>query len=139
MRELSNRCRELHAMFHLNDTQRMIVSGAGGGADWLQEHLRHDYLAAWSNPIHHTNPALEDAGVRVMAMSRWNNYYAKGIEQARREYHSSGVYLDEIAYDRVTMLRTKRLLGPTGVVDHHCHTGAHCGSCAMNCKRPGYR
>ena len=30
------------------------------------------------------------------------------------------------------MLRTRRLLGAGGVVDHHCHTGAHCGSCAMN-------
>ena len=93
MRELSNRCKELHAMFMLNDTQRMIVNGAGGGADWLQEHLRQDYLAAWSNPIHHTSPAEQDAGVRVMAMSRWNNYYAAGIQQAKRDYHSDGVYL----------------------------------------------
>ena len=70
VRELSNRCHELHAMLMLNDTQRMIVDGVGGGADWLQEHLRQDYLAAWSNPIHHTSPAVQDAGVRVMAM-RW--------------------------------------------------------------------
>jgi hypothetical protein len=119
-------------MLHLNDTQQMIVPGNGGGADWLQEHLRNDYLAAWSNPIHHTSPALEDAGVRVMAMSRWNNYYSQGILQAQREYQAAGIYLDEIAYDRVTMLRAKRLLGAGGIVDHHCHIGAHCGSCAMN-------
>lgn len=64
-----------------------LVPGHGGGADWLQEHIRDGYLPAWSNPVHTTldtaavpnpdpleGPYLQDAGMRVKALSRWNNY-----------------------------------------------------------------
>ena len=29
----------------------LVPGGSGGGADWLQEHIRTGYLPAWSNPI----------------------------------------------------------------------------------------
>ena len=48
MRELSDRCTELFALVSLNES---FVPGNGGGADWLEEHLRTGYLAAWSNSI----------------------------------------------------------------------------------------
>ena len=37
--------------------------------------------------------------------------------------YTSGVYLDEIAYDRVTIMRTKAVLGDTKLIDHHCDIG----------------
>lgn len=68
------------------------------------------YLPAWSNPISNTlNTAtvpspdategerLQDAGVRVRALSRWNNYYVAGLRQIQRDYDADGIYLDEIA------------------------------------------
>jgi hypothetical protein len=79
MRELSDRCMELFPMISINET---LVPGSGGGADWLREHLRSGFLAAWSDPIDttHTYPPaqvpnpdpsegtrLQDAGVRVKA------------------------------------------------------------------------
>lgn len=44
MRELSDRCMELFPMISINET---LVQGPGGGADWLQEHLRQGYLPAY--------------------------------------------------------------------------------------------
>ena len=37
MRELSDRCTEYFPMLSFNET---LVPGHGGGADWLQEHIR---------------------------------------------------------------------------------------------------
>jgi hypothetical protein len=48
MRELSDRCTEYFPMLSFNET---LVPGGGGGADWLQEHIRTGYLPAWSNPV----------------------------------------------------------------------------------------
>ena len=31
---------------------------------------------------------LQDAAVRVKALSRWNNYYIKGIRQIMRDYYA---------------------------------------------------
>lgn len=72
------------------------------------------YLPAWSNPIvqppttpgapqvPNPDPAegnfLQDAGMRVVALSRWNNYYVAGLAQIQRDYAADGIYLDEIAY-----------------------------------------
>ena len=49
-----------------------------------------------------------------------------------RDFALDGIYLDEIAYDRVTMMRARKLLDARqGVIDHHSHTGAFCDSPAM--------
>jgi hypothetical protein len=42
MRELSDRCLEIFALVSLNES---FVSGVGGGADWLVEHLREGHGA----------------------------------------------------------------------------------------------
>lgn len=144
MRELSDRCKEYWAMLSFGGT---LVPGDGGGADWLQEHIRTGYLPAWSNPVsttpivnppHVPNPDpsegdyLQDAGMRVVALSRWNNYYIAGLRQVMRDYDADGIYLDEIAYDRTTMLRARKVLGDDGKIDHHAHIGAFSSSSATN-------
>ena len=142
----SDRCMELFPMISINET---FVPGTGGGADWLREHLRQGFLPAWSDPIdttilHKYPPAqvpnpdlsegarLQDAGVRVKALSRWNNYYVSGLRQIMRDYGCDGVYLDEIAYDRVTMLRARKVLGDSGTIDHHSDCGGFTKSPAIN-------
>jgi hypothetical protein len=147
MRELSDRCMEYFALATFNET--FSTNGADlhltGGADWLQEHLRSGYLPAWSNMIRHElntaevpNPdpqegsRLQDAAVRVKALSRWNNYYVAGIRQIMRDYSADGIYLDEIAYDRITMLRARKMLDNEGVIDHHSDCGGFSHSPAMN-------
>ncbi len=91
-----------------------LVPGGGGGGDWLQEHVRGGYLPAWSNPVAPAGNApgapavpdpdpsegplfLQDVGMRVVALSRWNNYYVAGLAQIKRDYGADGIYLDEIA------------------------------------------
>ena len=142
MRELSDRCREYWAMLSFGGT--LVPGDGGGGADWLQEHIRTGYLPAWSNPVP-TEPVpgvpnpdpdegayLQDAGMRVVALSRWNNFYVAGLRQVMRDYGANGIYLDEIAYDRTTMLRARKVLGDGGRIDHHAHIGAFAASSAMN-------
>jgi hypothetical protein len=131
MRELSNRCAETFAMLALDET---YVSGDGqSGADWLKEHVGSDFLAAWSTPIPIPNESfVMDAAMRVVALSRWNNFYVEGIQQMMRDFNLDGIYLDEIAYDRVTMMRMKKLLDQRdGVIDHHSDSGAFCDSPVM--------
>jgi len=59
MRELSNRCREVHALRMLNETYVLPVDPAApvaAGSDWLQEHLRSGFVRAWSNPVQNVYP-----------------------------------------------------------------------------------
>ena len=128
MRELSNRCRELWAMRALNETY--VTSGAPytdqpDGADWLKEHVQTDFIKAWSNPVQNLYPGSagpdqsvpqwlnddreQDAAIKVKALSRWNNYYVEGLRQLIDDTSYDGIYLDEIAYDRVTMLRSRKV------------------------------
>ena len=84
------------------------------------------YLPAWSNPIVQPPPTpgapqvpnpdpaegnfLQDAGMRVVALSRWNNYYVAGLAQIQRDYAADGIYLDEIACVFLLVARCFRIL-----------------------------
>ena len=114
VRELSNRSYETFAMRNLG--HEIYSPGKGGGYSWLQEHLRDDYIAAWFVP------ELKDAAVVNSGMSRWHNYYAEGINWLVRNVGIDGLYLDDVAFDRTTMKRVKRMLvqqGRPGIVDLH--------------------
>jgi hypothetical protein len=145
MRELSYKAREIWAMRSLNETfvtNPNPTQGVNGvGAPWLQEHLEGDYSVAWSTnkmtqPIDQSSDLWwgpqDDHAIQVKALSRWNNYYVQGNQQLQTDTNFDGIYLDEIAYDRVTMLRTKAVLGAERLIDHHCNSGAFCNSCAAN-------
>ena len=159
MRELSNRCDELFAMNAFNETLVLqpgtVDPGAlppvGHGADWLQEHLVTGYTPAWSNPVQNTYPGStetagiaagmekwvdhaheQDAAVKVKALSRWNNYYVEGLRQMVADFDFDGLYLDEIAYDRVTIMRAKAVLGADRLIDHHSDKGGFTPSPATN-------
>ena len=129
MRELSNACMEVFALRSLGET---YVDGNGGGSDWLQEHARDHYNPAWSTPVPVGNNYTMDAAMQDKALSRWNNYYVAGLQQMQRDFAMDGIYLDEIAYDRVTLLRARQVLGLNGLVDHHSDSGAFCRSPAIN-------
>eukprot|EP00747_Dinoflagellata_sp_TGD_P078072 gnl/TRDRNA2_/TRDRNA2_159884_c2_seq1.p1 gnl/TRDRNA2_/TRDRNA2_159884_c2~~gnl/TRDRNA2_/TRDRNA2_159884_c2_seq1.p1 ORF type:complete len:516 (-),score=82.86 gnl/TRDRNA2_/TRDRNA2_159884_c2_seq1:57-1496(-) len=121
MRELSNHASELWALRALNETFVWRDDPVGGGGDWLREHLRSGYSVAWATPLPATGFWSQqiDMAIRVKAMSRWNNYYVEGLQQMKKDYGCDGIYLDEIAYDRVTMRRAKSVLGERGLIDHH--------------------
>jgi len=87
MRELSNRAEETFAMRAMGEA---YVAGASGGADWLKEHVGSNFLSAWSTPIPGTSFVI-DAAMRVVALSRWNNYYVEGIQQMMRDFDLDGI------------------------------------------------
>ncbi|MBS1793833.1 MAG: hypothetical protein JSS81_08260 [Acidobacteria bacterium] len=114
VRELSNRSYEIFALRSLG--HEIFSPGRGGGFSWLQEHIGDDYIAAWFVP------ELKDAAMVNSGMSRWHNYYVEGMNWLVQNVGIDGIYLDDVAFDRVTMKRIKRVLtqnGHPGIVDLH--------------------
>lgn len=102
VRELSDRAPELPMLESLG--HEVISSGKGGGFSWLQEHLDGDYIAAWHVPEN------RDAAVINAGQSRWHNYYIEGLDWLARNMGIDGLYLDDVAYDRTTMKRVRKVL-----------------------------
>ncbi|MEI8097959.1 MAG: glycoside hydrolase domain-containing protein [Sediminibacterium sp.] len=114
IRELSNKAYEIPAMRSLG--HEIFSAGKGGGFSWLQEHLGTDYIAAWFVP------ELKDAAIVNSGMNRWHNYYVEGMNWLVQNVGIDGIYLDDVAFDRVTMKRIKRVLtqdGHPGILDLH--------------------
>ncbi len=114
VRELSNHAYET---FPLRSLGHEIYSpGKGGGFSWLQEHIVSDYIAAWFVP------EVKDAAIVNSGMSRWHNYYVEGMNWLVQNVGIDGIYLDDVAFDRITMKRIKRVLtkdGHPGIIDLH--------------------
>ncbi|TCV97469.1 hypothetical protein EC912_101481 [Luteibacter rhizovicinus] len=114
VRELSNRSPELPMLESLG--HEVISAGKGGGASWLQEHLDGDYIPAWYVP------EIRDAAVINAGQSRWHNYYIEGLDWVARNVGIDGLYLDDVAYDRTTMKRVRKVLDarrPHALIDLH--------------------
>jgi hypothetical protein len=114
VRELSNRAWELSALKSLG--HEVYSPGPGGGFSWLQEHSDTDYIAAWFVP------EIKDAALVNSGMSRWHNYYVEGMNWLVNNVGIDGIYLDDVAFDRITMKRIKRVLtqdGHPGIIDLH--------------------
>ena len=114
VRELSNHAYET---FPLRSLGHEIYSiGKGGGYSWLQEHVGEDYIPAWFVP------EIKDAAIVNSGMSRWHNYYVEGMNWLVNNVGIDGIYLDDVAFDRITMKRIKRVLthdGHPGIIDLH--------------------
>jgi len=114
VRELSDRAWELFPMRSLG--HEIYSPGKGGGFSWLQEHVGDDYIPAWFVP------EIKDAALINSGMSRWHNYYVEGMNWLTQHVGIDGIYLDDVAFDRVTMKRIKRVLtldGHPGIIDLH--------------------
>jgi hypothetical protein len=114
VRELSNRAYETYPMRSLG--HEIYSPGKGGGFSWLQEHIGEDYIAAWFVP------EIKDAALVNSGMSRWHNYYVEGMNWLTQNVGIDGIYLDDVAFDRVTMKGIKRVLtqdGHPGIIDLH--------------------
>lgn len=114
IRELSNRALELFALRSLG--HEIFSSGPGGGFSWLQEHLGSDYIAAWFVP------ELKDAAIINSGMSRWHNYYLEGLNWLVKNVGIDGLYIDDVAFDRTTMKRVRKILDrgrPGALIDLH--------------------
>ncbi|WP_245586280.1 glycoside hydrolase domain-containing protein [Olivibacter sitiensis] len=114
VREVSNRMYELYPLRSLG--HEVFSAGPGKGYSWLQEHLHDDYIAAWFVPYY------KDAAIINSGMNRWHNYYVEGMNWLVDHIGIDGIYLDDVAFDRVTMKRIKRVMtknGRPGLIDLH--------------------
>lgn len=114
VRELSDHAYETAALRSLG--HEVYSPGKGGGFSWLQEHLGDDYIAAWFVP------EIKDAAIINSGMSRWHNYYVEGMNWLTQNVGIDGIYLDDVAFDRITMKRIKRVLTQAnhpGIIDLH--------------------
>jgi hypothetical protein len=114
VRELSDHAYELFALRSLGN--EIYTPGPGGGFSWLQEHVGDNYIPAWFVP------EIKDAALINSGMSRWHNYYVEGMNWLVQNVGIDGIYLDDVAFDRVTMKRIKRVLtagGHPGIIDLH--------------------
>ncbi len=114
VRELTNRAPELFALRSLGD--EVLSGGPGGGFSWLQEHLGSNYIAAWFVP------ELKDAAVVNSGVSRWHNFYVEGLAWLAKHVGIDGLYIDDVAFDRLTMKRVRKVLDrarPGALIDLH--------------------
>jgi hypothetical protein len=114
VRELTNRAPELWALRSLGD--EVFADGPGGGHSWLQEHFGSHYITGW------VVPELKDIATVTSGISRWHNYYVEGMDWLARNEAIDGIYLDDVAFDRITMQRIRRVLErnrPHPLIDLH--------------------
>ena len=114
VRELTNHAPEFFTFFSLGD--EVFSHGPGGGPSWLQEHLNGDYIAGWYVP------ELRDAAVVTTGISRWHNFYVEGLNWLVKNVGIDGLYLDDVAFDRTTMKRVRKVLlrgHPGAMIDLH--------------------
>jgi hypothetical protein len=114
IRELTNHAPELFALRSLGD--EVIADGPGIGGPWLQEHLEDHYIPGWHVP------ELEDSAVVTTGISRWHNFYVEGLHWLVDNVGIDGLYLDDVAFDRTTMKRVRKVLArgrPDPLIDLH--------------------
>lgn len=114
VRELSNSCVEMFALRSLGN--EIFSEGPGGGFSWLQEHLDQNYIGAWFVP------GLKDAAIVNSGISRWHNYYLEGLDWLMKNVGIDGLYIDNLAFDRMTMKRIRKVMNrtnPGAMIDLH--------------------
>ena len=114
VRELSNSCVEMFALRSLGN--EIFSEGPGGGFSWLQEHLDQNYIGAWFVP------GLKDAAIVNSGISRWHNYYLEGLDWLVKNVGIDGLYIDDLAFDRMTMKRIRKVMNrtnPGAMIDLH--------------------
>ncbi len=114
VRELSNSCVELFALRSLGG--EIFSQGKGGGYSWLQEHLDQNYIAAWFAA------EVKDAAIVNSGVSRWHNYYMEGLDWLLKNVGIDGIYIDDLAFDRMSMKRVRKILNsnnPGALIDLH--------------------
>jgi len=102
VRELTNRAPEMFMLRSLGD--EVLSYGKGNGFSWLQEHLDSNYIAAWFVP------ELKDAAIVNSGVSRWHNFYVEGLNWLAINEGIDGIYIDDVAFDRTTMKRVRKVL-----------------------------
>jgi hypothetical protein len=94
-----------------------------GPNEWLSENLRENYIPAWFNEIREGKFKGEtDLSVITTPDSRLNNFYVAGLDWMVQNLGIDGVYIDDSALDRLTLMRARKIIDkyrPEGRMDLH--------------------
>lgn len=145
-RELTKNLPEFWAFNSLNG--EVIFPGPGnasrtealhpnGPNEWLMKNMREKYIPAWYNPVKEGKFKGEtDLSVITTPDSRLNNFYIAGLDWMVQHIGIDGVYIDDSALDRFTLLRARKIIDqyrPEGRMDlhswNHFHKWAGFASC----------
>ncbi len=130
-RELTKNLPEFWAFNSLNG--EIIYPGPGnscktvlnpdGPKEWLIQNLRENYIPAWYNEIREGKFKGEtDLSVITTPDSRLNNFYVAGLDWMVQSIGIDGVYIDDSALDRYTLMRARKIIDrhrPEGRMDLH--------------------
>jgi hypothetical protein len=123
VRELSQAAYEIFALRSLDEE----VFKKGKTFDeyiWQKEHLDNDYIRAWYSYNGTKIPA--DCAMETSPDSRWYNYYIEGLKYMIENYDIDGIYMDDVAFDRIILKRMRRVMDevkPGCLIDLHSNTG----------------
>lgn len=129
-RELTQNLPELDALYSLNG--EVIFPGPGaavrtvihpnGPHPWLKEHFDEDYIPAWVAELGGKFNGRLDLALITTPDSRWNNFYLEGLDYLVKKAKIDGLYIDDSALDRLSLLRARRILErsrPNPMIDLH--------------------
>jgi hypothetical protein len=94
-----------------------------GPKEWYVRNLRENYIPAWYNEIKEGKFKGEtDLSVVSTPDSRLNNFYVAGLDWMVKNIGIDGVYIDDSALDRYTLMRARKVIDryrPEGRMDLH--------------------
>lgn len=128
-RELTKNIPEFWAFNSLNG--EIIFPGPGdrnppnriSPDDWLIKNLKEKFIAAWFTTVKAGKfKDSPDIAVITTPDSRLNNFYAAGLDWLVQNVGIDGVYIDDTALDRYTLMRARKIIDryrPGGIMDMH--------------------
>lgn len=131
-RELTKNLPEFWAFYSLNgeiifpgpgDATRTEALHPKGPNEWLIKNLKGKYIPAWYNKVDEGKFKGEtDLSVVTTPDSRLNNFYIAGLDWMVQNMGIDGVYIDDSALDRFTLMRARKIIDryrPEGRMDLH--------------------
>ncbi|MET1054974.1 MAG: glycoside hydrolase domain-containing protein [Pedobacter sp.] len=130
-RELTVNAPELWAMRALDN--EIIYPGQGmatrtlvnpkGVHPWLGENLKENFIPGWVATFTHGKyKGRQDLAILTTPDSRLNNFFLEGLDWMGKNLKIDGIYMDDLALDRETMKRTRKVLDrerPGAKIDMH--------------------
>ncbi|SFS45882.1 glycoside hydrolase domain-containing protein [Paenibacillus sp. BC26] len=118
VREMTDRMKEMKALRSLGEELFPAPNGSaesilwqGDAAAGVRKHLGDDVIPAWKQTLITPKYAGEiDAAIISDGTSRMVNYYLEGLQWLIEHVGIDGIYIDDVAYDRTTIRRARKLL-----------------------------
>jgi len=130
-RELTVNAPELWAMRALDN--EILYPGPGmatrslvnpkGVHPWLGENLKENFIPGWVATFTAGKyKGRQDLAILTTPDSRLNNFFLEGLDWMGKNLKIDGIYMDDLALDRETMKRTRKVLDrerPGAKIDMH--------------------